>query len=419
MKKINFLLLGITFSFALQAQQPFVPNYDESKVPAYQLPDPLRNADGTLVSDKAGWVERRAELYTLLANEEFGNIPQWKGTLTFKEVSTRKIFDNKALRREVQLTLSDNGKSILFNLLIFQPVSSKPVPFFLGYNFDGNYTIVSDKDISLPVGWVANDKKFGIADNRAVEAARGSDVSSWPVQEIVARGYGVVTLYYGDCDPDFDDGFQNGVHALYPEPRNNQSWGSIAAWAWGLSRVIDYIQLDHAFSSSQIIVIGHSRLGKAALWAGAADEWIAMVVSNNSGCGGAALSKRAYGETVGRINRAFPHWFCDNFKRYSENEVSLPFDQHELLALIAPRPLYVASAEEDRWADPKGEFLSCVAASPVYRILGLPGLPVTEMPLLNHPVMGTIGYHIRPGGHSITLYDWMRYIDFANIHFKR
>jgi len=298
-------------------------------------------------------------------------------------------------------------------MLLILPKTAQKVPVFLGYNFNGNHTVTDDPMIELPVLWT--DGKEPV---QGKESERGSYSRRWPVKEIISRGYGIATIYYGDADPDFDDGFKNGVHALFDEKPDSFSWGSIAAWAWGLSRAMDYLETVPAIDSRKVIVLGHSRLGKAALWAGATDKRFSMVISNNSGCGGAALSKRVFGETVGSINRAFPHWFCDNFNKYNEKEQLLPVDQHQLLSLIAPRPLYVASADEDRWADPKGEFLSCRLASDVYVLLGKEGLPANEMPAVSTPVAGTIGYHMRKGEHDILLYDWQEYLNFADKHLK-
>jgi hypothetical protein len=418
MNKSAFIFTSIAVilnATTLSAQQ-FTANYDESKVPVYTLPDPLVFNNGTKVQNNKEWDKRRAEIIKLFENEVYGINPVWKGDIISTELSSNlNALNDVAISKEIKLTLKNGSKELSMVMLLYLPRSSKPVPVFLGYNFGGNHSVTDEKDIFVTNSWMRNDSATGVTNNRASEAGRGKAASRWPVREIISRGYGLATIYYGDVDPDFDDGFKNGVHGLYDQQRDSSSWGTIAAWAWGLSRAMDYIETDSSIDSKRVIVIGHSRLGKTALWAGATDQRFAMVISNNSGCGGAALSKRAFGETVGSINSAFPHWFCKNFNKYNQKEALLPVDQHELFSLIAPRPLYVASAKEDLWADPKGEFLSCVGASPVYVLLGEKGFPASEMPPVNSPVVGTIGYHIRTGGHNITLYDWQQYLDFADL----
>lgn len=417
MNTMWMLLMLPLLPITLLAQE-IATNYDESKVPEYTLADPLVFENGKAVNDTKAWEGRRNEILRMFEQEVYGSSPEWDGTLTASVVwENNQALGGKATGKEVKLTLIRGERELNLYLLIFLPHSSQPVPFFLGYNFNGNHTITNEKETLITKSWVSNSKELFITGNQATAASRGLNESRWPVEEIVSRGFGLATIYYGDVDPDFDDGFQNGVHALMGTPRDSSSWGSVAAWAWGLSRVMDYLEENSAVDSEKVAVLGHSRLGKAALWAGASDTRFAMVISNNSGCGGAALSKRQFGETVGVINTKFPHWFADNYKKYNQKEDVLPVDQHQLLALIAPRPLYVASALDDRWADPRGEFLASIAASPVWKLLGLPGLPVSEMPEVEKPVAGTIGYHIRRGKHDITLYDWQQYLNFAEKHF--
>lgn len=413
------LLLGTSILFSSALAQDFEPNYDEAQVPAYNLPDPLLFANGAKVTGPEEWETRRREIFKIFEKEVYGESPEWDGDLEVETLFVNPDFlDGKATRKGVRVHLKRNGRDLPLDLLIFYPNTRQPVPAFLGLNFYGNHTLAADGQVAVPTAWIRNNETMGSSDNKASEAGRGKRISNWPYEEIISRGYGLVSLYYGELDPDYDDGFKNGVHGLFPEEnRNESSWGSVAGWAWGLSRVMDFLDTESWIDSEKVAVLGHSRLGKAALWAGAMDQRFALVISNNSGCGGAALSRRKYGETVARINRVFPHWFAENFNQYNDREAELLVDQHQLLALMAPRPVYVASGVEDRWADPKGEFLSCVAASPVYHIFGLEGMPVTSQPAINQPQMGHIGYHVRSGGHGLLEYDWMQYLNFADLHF--
>jgi hypothetical protein len=398
--------------------------YDESKVPDYQIPDVLTRFNGGKVKTAKEWFKKqRPAILKNFTEEVYGKVP---GTQLISDIKIRetsdKALNGQTIRKQVSLFFKNKDRNLEVNVLLYLPKTDRKVPVFLAYNFTGNHAVFNDPNIRLTDSWVANNPSVGIINNQVTEQSRASASDRWPVDEIIKAGYGLVTVYYGDIDPDKND-FSDGIQPFFyrrnqTQPATNE-WGSIAAWAWGLSRVLDYLEKDELVDASRVAVLGHSRLGKAALWAGANDPRFAMVISNESGCGGAALSKRIFGETVQTINTSFPHWFCDNFLKYNNNEAQLTVDQHMLLALIAPRPLYVASASEDLWADPRGEFLAAKYASSVYELLGLEGLPAKEMPEVNKPVMGTIGYHVRSGKHNLTQYDWQQYIAFADKYFKK
>ncbi len=484
----------------LSAQEADEANYDESKIPPYTLPALLKTSDGREITTVQQWEQiRRPELLSVFTEQVYGKMPADKVDVSYKKLDdNHSAVNGSATRKQIEITFSHNGIERKALLLMYLPNHVKTkVPVFLHFNFQGNQTISSDPDI-IP--------------SQHSDRPRGNQASRWPVEKIIDAGYGLATVHYFDFFPDSKDRYAESILALFGHPSEGDipadggqaiaawAWGyatvhyfdffpdskdryaesilalfghpsegdipadggqAIAAWAWGYSRVMDYLETDWQVDASKIILMGHSRLGKTSLWVGATDPRFAIVISNESGCGGAALSRRQVGETVNRINHAFPHWFCKNFRRYNKKEGELPIDQHELLALIAPRPLYVASAEEDRWSDPKGEFLSTAYAGEVYKLYGMKGLETTTMPTVNRPlyvasaeedrwsdpkgeflstayagevyklygmkgletttmptvnmpIMNRVAYHNRTGVHDVTDFDWENYIKFAD-----
>jgi hypothetical protein len=418
---ITVFLPLIVARVALAQQQG--TNYDESRVPAYTLPDPLAMANGQRVTSAKMWMEkRRPELLKLFETDEYGYSPGRPKGMTFHVVSVdEKALNGEAIRKEVLINFSGRKDGPKMRLLVYLPKNAPgPVPMFLGLNFGGNQTVAADPGITINPGWVSDG--WGVVGHHATEESRGVNACRWQLHKILARGYGLATAYYGDIEPDYDGGIRDSVRALYLRPGQTEpapdGWGAISAWAWGLSRAMDYLETDKDVDARRVAVMGHSRLGKTAVWAGAQDTRFAMVISNDSGEGGAALSRRWFGESVQSINTSFPWWFCRNFRKYNDDVNALPVDQHELLALIAPRPVYIATAAGDLWADPRGMFLAAKAADPVYRLLGTDGLGAVQMPGIGQPVMTTIGFHLRCGPHNVTAYDWDQFLDFADKHLK-
>ncbi|MEZ4703125.1 MAG: hypothetical protein R2834_22550 [Rhodothermales bacterium] len=399
-----------------------LPELDPERV-AYRatLPPLLTTDEGVPVRTPEQWTgTRRRELLRLVLENEYGFMPSPPANVRARVIQEDTgYFDGAATKKLVRLDYGPAGTPPI-ELLLIAP-NGAPAPVILGLNFLGNHTTTDDPTIPISPHWIP-ERGEGVIDNQATEASRGTSADRWPFREAVARGYAIATFYHGDVDPDRDD-FTDGIHPHIPlngtTGRTETSWGTLAAWAWGMQRAVDYLAQEPLVDPARIAVMGHSRNGKAALLAGATDERVALVISNQSGCGGAAISRRRLGETVQAINTAFPHWFNERFRTYNDREDAMPVDQHSLLALIAPRPLLVASAEGDTWADPAGEFLSLVEIDPVYRLLGTDGLASPRMPGVNRLIHGDLGYHIRPGGHGVGLADWNVFMDFADDHFRR
>jgi hypothetical protein len=379
-------------------------NYDESAVPKYTLPDPLVLQSGERVRDAKTWRERRRpEILELYRREVFGRSPDRLPGSRAEVVSTdRTALGGKAVRKIVAIR---PGRGVRFDMLLYLPAGAgKPSPVFLGLGFQGNHSVSADPGVPLGEG--------------ATESSRGAAAEAWQLEKILARGYGLAVIAAGAIEGGAEPGVRSLTRPLAGTQPAPDAWGIISAWAWGLSRAMDYLETDPGVDASRVALVGHSRMGKAALWAGAQDERFSLVISNESGEGGAAITRRRFGERIANLNATFPQWFCGAFKKYDGREDDLPVDAHMLLALIAPRPVYVASAAEDLWADPRGEFLALVNASPVYEMLGKKGLGTSQMPGLNQPLMGDVAYHVRAGAHAITAYDWDQYLKFADIQWS-
>ena len=391
----------------------------EEAAAEYILPDPLRKEDSSRVTTPAEWMLfQREKILSLFKEYEYGQILPRPDSMRF-ELLTRKedALNGKAIRKEVRIHCGmRNGKSIAFDLLLYVPKhKTGPVPAFLGLNFGGNHVTTLEKDVRK-----TGFKEPGIP---AMEE-RGCQASRWDFETVIRRGYASATISYHDILPDRVNSWDESVFRLFFEkeqyPSIGKTYSVIGAWAWGLSRGVDYLQSDTDIAFDRVAVHGHSRLGKTSLWAGAIDRRFKMVISNNSGCGGGALHKRKIGENLSLHFKyhtekcGVPCWFVDKLEQFIWHEELLPIDQHELMALIAPRPLAIATATEDYDADPKGEFLACKAASEVYALFGSKGLEADVMPAPDVNISGDISFHLRTGKHNQTPQDWAHYLDLAD-----
>lgn len=389
------------------------------KLPASaDLPDPLVMLDGTRITSKKAWEEkRRPELKGLFQHYMYGTMPPRPDKVDFKvQRVDPKALGGKATLKEVTVSFGPPGTPKINLLLVIPNKRTGPAPVFVGMNFRGNHTVLDDPNIALPTAWVP-----GVKGNKASDAARGTEKKVWNIEQTIDQGYAVATFYCGDVDPDRADvreGIQPHLRQAGEKP-GPHDWGTVAAWAWGIQRAIDYLVTDADLDATRVIVVGHSRLGKTALLAGVFDERVAMAIPLQAGCGGTAPSRGKVGESVKQINDRFPHWFNGTFKEFNDRTDRLPFDQHCLVALMAPRPVLFANAVEDTWANPAGQFQMLQAADPVYKLYKTDGLKAEKMPEIGVLVDSTLGYYIRNGKHSMNAEDWRVFVQFADKHLKK
>jgi hypothetical protein len=395
-------------------------NYTEARVGNYTLPNPLQLLNGQMVNDAKTWFnKRRPEIVKLFEENQFGRSPGRPKDMHFEVFDKgTPAFDGKAIRRQVTVYFSNDKSGPKMDLLIYLPAGAgKPVPLLLNAGFTANSLTVDDPGIKQGEIWNQEKKKVPVSGAR-----RFGMLNVLPLLE---RGFGIASVYYGDIDPDFQGGVSYGVRRLYLKPGQSEpapnEWGSIAAWGWGLSRAMDYFETDKGLDAKRVAIMGVSRLGKTVLWAAARDPRFALVIASCSGEGGAALSRRNYGETIKHLTAPtrYPYQFCANYSKYGDRVDQFPVDAHMLIALIAPRPVLLQTGDTDRWSDPKGEFLAAAAAGPVYRLLGKQGLDTEQMPQAGQAIGQTLGYFMHAGGHGAIPSDWEQFLKFMQLHLQR
>jgi hypothetical protein len=414
-------LIGISLCCAAHAQTEKAPpavvagipvNYDEALVGSYALPDPLTLANGKPVRDVQTWMEkRRPEIVRLFEENQYGRSPGRPAGMVFEAFEKgAPAFDGKGIRKQITVYFSADKAGPKMDLLVYLPARAQgPVPFLLNISFSANSNTVDDPGVRAGEVWGPDKKR--------IPADQGRKFGKIDVARLLDAGFGFGNVYYGDIDPDFQGGLPYGVRALYPKPGPDE-WGTIAAWAWGLSRAMDYLETDKGVDAKRVAISGVSRLGKTVMWAGAHDPRFALVIASCSGEGGAALSRRNYGETIAHLTAPsrYPYQFCANYGKFAEHVDRFPVDANMLVALMAPRPVLLQTGDKDFWSDPKGEFLAAVAAGPVYSLFGKQGLGTDQMPPAGTGIFHTIGYFEHIGGHGTIPSDWDQYLKFLKIH---
>jgi hypothetical protein len=414
-------VLAVFCVASLLAQIPDAPddkvadipvNYTDAKAGAYTLPDPLKLANGQRVTDAKTWQQkRRPEIVKLFEDLQFGRTPPAPRKSHFVVTdSGTKVFNNKATRKQITIYFGGGEAGPKVDVLLYTPADvGKRVPVLLNASFSANSTAANDPGVKPGEVWNREKKR--------VPAAQGRAFGRVNVEPFIDAGFGFATVYYGDIDPDFNGGFPLGVRSLFPAPKPDE-WGTISGWAWGLSRVLDYLEQDKDVDGKRVALTGVSRLGKTVLWTGAHDTRFAMIIASCSGEGGAALSRRNYGETIAHLTAPtrYAYQFAGNYSKYAANPQDSPIDAHMLIALIAPRPLLLQTGTTDKWSDPKGEYLAALGAAPVYKLFGKSAPDKKEVPLAGQSIMTTLGYHMHAGGHGMIPSDWDVFLQFMKDH---
>ncbi|MFN7934787.1 MAG: acetylxylan esterase [Bryobacteraceae bacterium] len=383
-------------------------NYTESLAGNYTLPDPLKLSNGKPVRDAKTWTtKRRPEIVRLFEENQYGHAPARPTKMSFDVFDKgTPAFDGKATRRQVTIHFTENKAGPKLDLLLYLPANStKRVPVLLNIAFTANSNLVDDPGVRSGEVWSRERKR--------VPASTARRFGTLKVLPFLEAGIGVATFYYGDVEPDFAAGETLGVRGVFKD-----TWGAIGAWAWGISRAIDYLETDSAIDAKRVAITGVSRLGKTVMWAGARDTRIAAVIASCSGEGGAALSRRNYGETIAHLVEPtrFPYQFTPNYSNYGNRVNEFPVDANLLVALIAPRPLLLQTGNTDKWSDPVGEFLAAVAAGPVYKLHGKQDLGTDKLPAPGVPILNTLGFLMHDGGHGTVPSDWDVYLQFLKKH---